>query len=299
MLRVSNGYTVLEVMIFLAVSSVLITSAWNLISGKQEQTSFDQKMRETQSKLQQWISDVSTGVSNGDPSRQYCDNSSGRPEIINPPPSRPANYSPQCIFLGKAIQFTDHSLGLHTSPNQDSTLYIYSVFGCRYSGCNSTPVLPPDMYSANPEPAIGLISGVLTYADLTQTFDVSPAYVKSVCDNPPSCSGSHSHLIGFMNSFNTDENTAVNGSENLNVYLYKLNNNDAPANDLINGVQVKQCLEGNGGPCNLAALPSPNNNPPSLQSYQLCLSDGKYSAQITISSASGIGASTQLDYIAC
>lgn len=293
MRRVINGFTIIEVMIFLTVSSLLITSAWGLIAGRQEQVMFDQKVRDTQSKLQQWMSDVSNGATNGDLSKQYCVTSvpGGRPTIVNLPQPKPANYSPQCTFLGKAIQFTDNN------SSQAGTLYAYSVFGCRIDQCGSggQTNLPQDMYSANPEPAIGGNGGGYTYADLTETFDLSPAYVNvnSVTGTDQSNLVTTSHMIGFMNSFNTVLNTADNGSEDLNVYLYSLNSNSAPANN--GGASVINCLEGQA-PCNLTAG-SPN--PPSLKSYQFCLSDGKYSAQITISSASGIGASTKLDYIAC
>ncbi len=301
MRRVSNGYTVLEVMIVLAVSTLLIASAWALIDGRQEKTNFDQKMRETQSKLQQWMSDVSTGVTNGNPSQQTCTPQpiSGitRPLIKNTAPT--SSYAPQCTFLGKAIQFTDKSW---TSSPQDSNLYVYSVFGCRLVHCSSSTgilsqdVLPQDMYSANPEPAIGQNVSGTPYADLTETFSLSPAYVFSVCAlSGGSCGGgTQSHMIGFMNNFNTGDNTSVNGSEDLKVYQYALNNNYYPANDLVNGANVVNCLEGLA-PC-IPALATATPDPPILQSYQICLTDGKSLARIIISSVNGVGASTQLDY---
>lgn len=311
MRRVSNGFTIVEVMIFFTVSSLLMVSAWGLIAGRQEQVTFDQKMRDTQSKLQQWISDVSTGVTGGDPSQQYCDNNGPghTPHIVDPHitpnPAKPSSYSPDCTFLGKAIQFTD-SIGPHSS--QDSTLYAYSVFGCSINSCGSggNNDLPPDMNSANPEPAIGGSATVMgqpyTYSDLTETFDLSPAYVKIVCGvahggaiptdvtNCPTPNATNSHMIGFMNSFNTLATTTTNGtgSEDLSVYLYNLNNNEFPAYPT-GPSNARDCLEVNGA-C---------NNPPYLLSYQFCLKDGNHSAQITITSASGIGATTKLDYIAC
>jgi len=295
MRRVSKGFTIIEVMIFFTVSALLFASAWSLIAGRQEQVMFDQKVRDTQSKLQQWISDVSTGITHGSPSQQYCVIHDNSPYIVDPiadpsNPPKPADYSPECIFLGKAIQFTDNN------SSQASTLYVYSVFGCRLEDCHDNKNLAQNMHEANPEPAIGGHDDSDTFADLTETFDLSPAYITSVSGIDQLGSNSTSHMIGFMNSFNTDQNfDTANGSEDLSVYLYSLNDNYPPADPDDNN-DVKKCLEGKN-PCELN---DPDKlNPPKLKSYKFSLSDGKYCAQITISSASGIGASTQLDYITC
>ena len=292
MRRVSDGYTIIEVMIFLAISVVIAGAAMNLISGKQAETDFNQKARDTQSKIQDWINDVSDGNTGGDPSQQYCMVSGSRPQIITPPPAKPANYSPNCTFLGKAIQFTDSNPFGGGVPNQESTIYAYPVFGCLDAGCPASPnnQLPANMFDANPEPAIG----PAPLADLTQSFDLTPAHVQSVCGIPQgsaSCNGSH--LVGFMNSFNTGSSLA-NGAEDLNVFLYNLRGNMPPANQ--GGSRVVNCLEANvprSGSCRIRS----GQNPPSLKSFKACLTDGRRYVDLTITSGNGIGATVDLTYV--
>jgi hypothetical protein len=276
MQRVSSGYTIIEVMIFLAVSAAIAGAAMNLISGKQSETDFNQKMRDTQSKIQDWLNDVSTGVTGGDPSQQSCYVLGNRPQVRAVAP--PAGYSPSCTFLGKAIQFTDQNY----SMAQAESLYAYSVFGCRITACNPSGPIPKNMDDANPDTPVG--RGGET--SLIETFNLSPARVKSVTSAPLA----GSYLIGFMNTFNTEQNTATNGSEDLNVYEYNYTVQEAMA-----GPRLLQCLEDTGS-CKVA---NPPGNPSPLTSYSACLTDGKHTAKLTITSSSGVGASTRLDYVAC
>ncbi|HEX4774669.1 MAG TPA: hypothetical protein VH234_04075, partial [Candidatus Saccharimonadales bacterium] len=142
MQRVSGGYTILEVTIFLAISVALLGSIVALLNGRQAQVEFDQKMHDTQSKMQSWLNDVSNGFPGGDPSQLKCAlNGGGRPVVTVGSP----NSSPDCVFLGKALQFSD-------TPGQNDTISAYSIFGRRL---NSSNQLPTNLTDANPEPAVG------------------------------------------------------------------------------------------------------------------------------------------------
>jgi len=287
MQRVSPGYTIVEVMIFLAVSVALLVSAMNLISGKQSETEFNQKMRDTQSKIQDWLNDVSTGFTGGDPDQMSCTVSGNRPYVQKIAP--PVGYSPSCVFLGKAIQFTDIN-NTHILNNQEESLYVYSVFGCQHINCstNSSDPLSASMSDAKPDLADGTAGGGQSPADLTETFSLAPAHITSIKSNSPY---SASHLIGFFNSFNTEQNTAQNGSEDLTIYEYNSDGNDKPANIAGNSSQIMKCIQLNNS-CG-------NAGPSALTNYIVCLSDGRRTATLTITSSSGVGASTKLDYVAC
>ncbi|HET6864126.1 MAG TPA: hypothetical protein VFH37_02940 [Candidatus Saccharimonadales bacterium] len=285
MRRVSDGYTIVEVMIFLAISLFIAMASWSLISGKQAETDFNQKMRDTQSKLQDWMNDVSTGFTGADPSQQNCSIVGGRPSIQTGGPST----TPQCVFLGKAIQFTDFP----TNPTQAENLYTYSVFGCRLADCPNTPgptdSSPTDMYHSKPKAADGISS-----LDLTETFSLAPAYVKWVCSvgactSQPSQS-TQSHVIGFFNSLNTQNSGTSNGAEDLNVYQFTI-----PGDFGKNSSQVDDCLKLLG----LCNVTPPILNPPALNKYVVCLSDGKRTAEISIVSSGGVGAQTNLNYVSC
>ena len=100
----SAGYTVLEVMIFMAVSMLLFVSAMVAIGGRQAQVQFAQGTRDLESKIQDIINDVSTGffpttneitctvigAGGGNVSFNSSDSNQGTNE--------------DCVFLGKVLQ---------------------------------------------------------------------------------------------------------------------------------------------------------------------------------------------------
>ncbi len=59
-----SGYTIVEALIFLAVSSVLLTSALILVGGQQRKTEFDTSVRNFDSKIQSVIGNVTSGYYN-------------------------------------------------------------------------------------------------------------------------------------------------------------------------------------------------------------------------------------------
>jgi prepilin-type N-terminal cleavage/methylation domain-containing protein len=61
----SSGFTIVEVMIVLAVTGLLFLSATALISGRTNQTEFDQASRAFQQQMQDAINEVNTGTYNG------------------------------------------------------------------------------------------------------------------------------------------------------------------------------------------------------------------------------------------
>jgi type II secretory pathway pseudopilin PulG len=268
MQRVSSGYTIVEVIIFLAVSAVILAVGVRLVSGQQAQTDFNQKMRDTRSQIQAWLNDVSAGNPGGDVSNQNCKAPGvSKPSINNGSPS----VTPDCIFLGKAIQFTDPGF----SQDQAGNLYAYSIFGRRLSA--TTNQLPTNLADASPIAATAQGSGS---ADFTQTFSLAPAWVKKVTSLP----NAGSHLIGFFSSFNTPSSPSNNGVTDLDIDEYNFNGSGTPGNQP-GGNAVDKCMQLNG----CSATP--------LQSFKFCLTDGRRYAQITISSPNGTGARTSLDYI--
>lgn len=98
-----HGFTIIEVMIVLAVTGALFVSAALLIAGRQQQTQFDQSIREVQSQIQQVINEIGHGFypNSGDFSCEA--GSSGPPTFTGAAAGQGTNEG--CIFLGKAIQF--------------------------------------------------------------------------------------------------------------------------------------------------------------------------------------------------
>jgi hypothetical protein len=285
MQSVSSGYTIIEVLIFLAVSGMIFLSAVTLIGGHTSQTQFSETLRDTHSKLQDWINDVSTGVPTGNVGQYYCQLTVPFIKINNGPPP-PGLDNPDCIFLGKAIQFTDQT---YSTPSQASAMYAYPVFGQRLFNGD----LVTNMQDANPTPAIGFPgcgagtnSG--TACDLWDEFDMPGNIQVTKLESAPGVS-SNDHLIGFYNSFNTEQSTSTNGSNDLKTFSYPL------GNEVPRSMNVYNCIN-NKNPC---ALQSGQTNPNPLSKLIICLSNGKDSGYITLNSLNGVGVSTQMDFGAC
>lgn len=98
-----RGYTLLEVMIVLAVSGALMVSALAVISGQRQKTEFNQAIRDIDSQIQDVINDVSTGYY-ANTGNFSCDGSSGRPRLQTAA-SDSSGANRDCIFIGRVMQF--------------------------------------------------------------------------------------------------------------------------------------------------------------------------------------------------
>lgn len=117
------GYTIVETMIFLAVSGALFLSAMLLLNGQQRKTEFSTTIRELDTKLQSVIGNVSAGYYNN-PGSVSCTLSSGNLNITNTPSTQGQNKD--CTFIGQVI----------TPTATDDALLIYSVAGLRLYALN-------------------------------------------------------------------------------------------------------------------------------------------------------------------
>ncbi|HEY4161085.1 MAG TPA: prepilin-type N-terminal cleavage/methylation domain-containing protein [Candidatus Saccharimonadales bacterium] len=118
------GFTIIEVLIVLAISSALLISAAALISGRQANTEFTTGINNVQQQLQQIINETASGYypNAGD---FTCRGSTDGGSITfqkASPSQQGTNYG--CIFLGKAIQF-----GLGSSGDDPSTLGVLPLVG--------------------------------------------------------------------------------------------------------------------------------------------------------------------------
>lgn len=119
------GFTVIEVMIVLAVTGLLFVSAAALISGKQNQTAFSQSIRQIQSQIQQVINEVSVGYYPNLGNVQ-CNGAGGTVALTNASGTgQGANAG--CIFLGKAMQF-------QIDTSSPEVFNVYSIAGLQKGG---------------------------------------------------------------------------------------------------------------------------------------------------------------------
>ncbi len=128
-----GGYTILETMIFLAVTAMLFIAAMTTIGGKQATVQFTQGIRDTQSKIQDVINNVSTGYFPTD-SNFKCIVGDAIPanNIPNVAPSFTLGASIQgssekCVSLGKVLEFANSATASEGATNYN----IISVAGRR------------------------------------------------------------------------------------------------------------------------------------------------------------------------
>ena len=183
-MRWNKGYTLVEVMIFLAISSGFLLIAMAGVSQRQRNTEFTSEMREVEHKIKTIFSDVKNG---------YFDNYSGFEckgipagfEIISGG-SKSLGENSECVFLGKVIAFGDGA------PESDRTEYrIYTVAGVRPGSVSPSVPLNASISNAYPR---AITDGELS--DMTITGSLNHSIVVSYRDS--SVSG-YANMIGAIN----------------------------------------------------------------------------------------------------
>lgn len=141
----SSGFTIIEVLIVLAVTGLLFLGASALISGRTDQTEFDQGSRAFQQEIQSAINDVATGTYTGASGGiGYTCTASATLNFSNGGSGQGTND--ECIFLGKLLEF-----GLGTNQDQ---INEYTLAGARQQ-----PTTPPQEVTSlsNATPAIVML----------------------------------------------------------------------------------------------------------------------------------------------
>lgn len=189
-----TGFTILEVMIVLAVTGALFISAASLISGRQNKTEFTVAINNIQSQIQQVISDVGAGFypSANDIQCTY-NGATNAPKFSAGTSTQGTNQD--CTFMGKAIEF-----GIkNTDPEQ---FWVYSLAGLRQRTASGITSDVQSVAQANPKvmavnsasPAgsataqnalqNGLTTGKMTYTNSGTTKNiVAVAFISDLSQN--------------------------------------------------------------------------------------------------------------------
>lgn len=105
MIRQMAGYTILEVMIFLAVSGVLFALVFPTVGNSQDKVKFTQSVQDLQNKINDILNDVSTGYFPNSDATCTIANSTAPPVIT--PGGSVQGTSQGCVFLGKVLSFSN------------------------------------------------------------------------------------------------------------------------------------------------------------------------------------------------
>lgn len=272
--RLSGGYTVVEVMIFLTISAMIFVTAQLTFRGQQGRTQFQQGMHDTVSKVQQLVGQVGSGIFPGQ-SIYSCatSNSTGRAALSS---GGSVGSNQDCIFLGSALQVVTGKGDIH----------IYTVLGNRSvtSGTQSQPAVT--LSQALPEPAVS------NGANLTATYPTPWATVLSSKVTNAAGTVSDSTLVGFYNSLQAGYfNSGSSGGQAIIAKGYNFSSNDSAS---VNSAPVVSCLE------ELSASGVDCTNTPQITTWAICFqSTGSSRRALLTVSSTPAGITSDINFTSC
>lgn len=137
------GYTIVEVMIVLAISGVMFLIAATFINGRQERASFTEGVNTMASNLQDVIAQVQSGKYSD--AALSCSFSGSGISISSPGVGQSQGSNSTCVFLGKVVYFSYLD---PANPNvQDRSYEIFTLAGGRVD-VNGNPFTSPDAAKA-------------------------------------------------------------------------------------------------------------------------------------------------------
>jgi type II secretory pathway pseudopilin PulG len=212
---VGGGYTLVEVMIFLAISSLLFVAAMVTVNGQQAKTQFAQAMRDADSKIQRVINDVYAGFY---PSYSNINCSAGGSSLSFSSGTTGQGANRECISLGKVFHFGPNDASV--SPNQDG-YFIYALAGRRTVAGSPLPGTPvSNLAEATPAAVYNATAGL----DLTEKsplgWGLQVTRVGLYTPGNPGSIASDVSLVGFItsfNQFNPGTSDLVSGSQTVDL----------------------------------------------------------------------------------
>jgi hypothetical protein len=225
--KMPRGFTVVETMIFLAVSALLFAAAIKTISGQQQRAEFNVGIREFQSRVNDIINDVSTGFY---PYRSGlgCRVVGG---TIRFDVSQDQGTSSDCIFIGKVIQFGPNDV---TAGREK--IRIFSVAGRRQATSGGTTHDSFGLTDSGSEPITGA-TDVITIPNGIRVDWVR--YNNS--GGSPITAGTPTGAVGFFTNFtkysDTNASTLETAARNVNVLPFNGFSLDRPEGDAITAIR--------------------------------------------------------------
>lgn len=216
------GYTIVEVMIVLAVSGMMFIIAANFINGKQQRTSFFQGTNEMGAILQKVIDDVSNGHYSDVP--LTCSSSgAGTPVNVSLTTGDTQGRNSACVFLGKVVHF--YLKGAATQP-QDYE--IISVADARSAS------------GTLPHSTVAMVGDLTIQAKIPQSLEVPRMMVRDKTGAPKA----NVYSIGFVQSSGTladpAAGTYTNGGQTVGMVYSDLTNKNGPATTAAFGSNLNQ-----------------------------------------------------------
>jgi len=225
-----SGYTIVEVLIVLAISTSLLFAAIAVFKGQQGETQFTQAVQDFNSKIINYANQVSAGTfpDSGNYSCTPHDSTSNPPTFDTTGGGLGGRQG--CIFLGRAMQAVQGS----------SNINIYTVVGNQLDNNGNSANSITDS-----QPTAATISSPSFQFILADTYSIPyNAAVQSVkaYNAGGTLLAGDWYMSGFYTSLDASADN-VSGGTQMNLYGYSLPHNAAPQS-----LTVKNCIE-TASPC--------------------------------------------------
>ena len=214
-LRVERqGYTIVEVMIFLAVTGALFAMIALSFAGQRGRTQFQTSAREIESRIRDLVNDTSTGFYQTSESFSCVAGASG-PSFTNPNSEQGANQA--CIFIGRALQFSGGS----------SDYDVYTVAGLRRESTENKEV--ENFAEAKPQAVVGgAVNNVTEELVLPNGASLASMYYNNGSGDIPV------NGFGLFTTFGTYDDGALQpGSLSVNVVPLPVTGSSCPASNFV------------------------------------------------------------------
>jgi hypothetical protein len=208
----TGGFTIVEVMIVLALGSFMFFSVNSLLRGNQSQTEFNSGAQQIYSSMQSVNSDVENGVYNV-PAGYHCFINSS-----NVPAFSKTRSDFGCVYLGKVFEFNPYA--------KATQYYVYTIVGDQFASVYKLPIslsspnslgALSSMNNDNPSYPTVYNTGIYKYPPDTspppgtQIFNLPYGfYVKSISySSSIGTQGGTLGLVGFVNNITADSSVSI------------------------------------------------------------------------------------------
>jgi len=240
------GYTIIEVMIVLAVSGVMFVIASNFISGKQERSSFTAGVNEMASEIQDVVEQVSDGRYSDIPVNCQYNYVIQKIDLSGIPTPLTQGTNSSCVFLGKIIR-------IPTGANFNSYSVI-SLAGGRLSSTQASS----SANAGSPSPIDSLTTTQTIPQNLITSSQFKPNTITAYDSNGARSSTSAFGFIQSQGALDATTGSFQSGSQTIN--LIYINNLDPSS--LYNQTN--------------------NSNLAAASKVDICLTDGTQLAKLTV-----------------
>jgi hypothetical protein len=168
----AGGYTIVEVMIFLGVTTALFVMIAGTFSGRQARAEFSTSARDMESRIQDIANDISTGYYNNPGNAFQCRVSGSNPPVIDSADTNEHGSNDDCIFIGRVAH-------LDLAGVSGEQYNLYSVVGARQVTSGGSSRDSENFTDAKPRPITS--PPFASSVDLTETIQApSGVILKSV-----------------------------------------------------------------------------------------------------------------------